>query len=159
MCVDRVLMEYFYTTAAQENVLRVRFVEKLAIKEAEIHERAKRERRIQKYTARAYVAREPRTFIVRDGSVYFESIGEANLCPSTSVAGGATYTWDSRYSFAIREFQERNPNYTIVFNPDGMYGPTMYFMGSEGSMPASLTAESGETILADHHDLYDIGCL
>lgn len=130
--------------------------EKLAIKEAEIRGR---ERRIQKYIARAYVAREPRTFIVKDGSVYFEAVGEATLCPLAAVAGGAVYTWDSRYSYAIREFQERNPNYMIVFNSDGMYGPTMHFMGSEGSMSASLTAESGETLVADHEEMYDIGCL
>ena len=152
-------MEYFYTTGPQEALLRARFEEKLAIKEAEIRERAKKERRIQKYTARAHVAREPRTFIVKDGVVYFEKVGEANLCPSVAVSGGEVYTWDSRYSYAIREFQERNPNYTVVFNPDGMYGPTMYFMGSEGSMPASLTAESGEKLVADHEGMYDIGCL
>lgn len=152
-------MEYFYTTGAQEGILKARFEEKLAVKEAEIHERAKKERRIQKYTARAYIAREPRTFIVRDGVVYFEEVSETNLCPLAAVSGGATYTWDSSFSIAIRKFQKRNPNYTIVFNPDGMYGPTLHFMGSEGSMPASLTAENGETLVADQPDLYDIGCL
>jgi hypothetical protein len=152
-------MEYFYTTGPQEALLRARFEEKLAIKEVEIREKAKKERRIQKYTARAHVSREPRTFLVKDGAVYFEAVGEANLCPSAAVSGGAAYTWDSRYSYAIREFQERNPNYTVTFNPDGMYGPTMYFMGSEGSMPASLTAENGEKIVADHEGMYDIGCL
>jgi hypothetical protein len=152
-------MEYFYTTGPQEEILRTRFEEKLAIKAAEICEKERKERRIQKYTARAYVAREPRTFIVKDGAVYFEEVGEANLCPSAHVAGGATYTWAFQFSYAIRDFQKRNRNYTVVFNPDGMYGSTMHFMGSEGSMPATLTAESGETIVADHHDLYDIGCL
>lgn len=156
MCVGLVLMEYFYTTGPQEAILRARFEEKLTVKDAEIRGR---ERRIQKYTARAYVAREPHTFLVKNGAVYFETVGEANLCPLAAVSGGETYTWDSRFSEEIREFQKRNPNYTVVFNPDGMYGPTMYFMGSEGSMPASLTAENGEMLVADHHDLYDIGCL
>jgi hypothetical protein len=159
VCADLVLMDYFYTTGPQEEILKARFEEKLAIKAAEIREKERRERRIQKYTARAYVSREPRIFIVKDGAVYFEEVCEANLCPLISFAGGAVYTWDTHFSYAIRDFQKRNRNYTVVFNPDGMYGSMMHFMGSEGSMPASLTAEGGETIMADHEGMYDIGCL
>jgi hypothetical protein len=152
-------MEYFYTTESQEAILRSRFEKKLAVKSAEIRDRQRKEKRIQKYTARAYVCREPRIFIVKDGAVYFEKLGEANLCPMVDVVGGSVYTWDTHFSKEIRDFQKRNQNYTIVFNPDGMYGPTMDFMGSEGSMPAYLTVDDGETLAADHHDLYDIGCL
>lgn len=145
----------YYTTAEQERRLQEAYSLALAVKQAEIDERKRTIGRIQKYTARAHVLREPRVFIIDDGVVYFGSVGEANRCPSEAVDGGGTYTCDKRFAAAIHAFIERHRRYTVEVHPDGQYGPTVYYCGP--GIPAYFTG-GGETLVAEDENDYDICC-
>ena len=146
----------FYTTEEQERRLQEVYSRNLVIKQAEIDERARATGRIQKYTAYAHVLRESRVFIVEDGVIYFGAVGEAHKCPDGSVSGGRVYRCDERYADAICEFVKRNSNYTVVFKPDGRYGPTVSYCGP--GIPAYFTGINDE-LVADDEDNYDICCL
>ena len=57
----------FYLTKEQETILDIPYFISLQEKENELKELRKKTGKIQKYTAKAYILKEPRIFIIEDG--------------------------------------------------------------------------------------------
>jgi hypothetical protein len=137
----------FYTTAAQERVFEEQYQQLLKVKQAELDA----QRQLQKYTARAYIHEPERRFDVSHGVVTMG--GEP--CPASHQPGGFEYCLDPH--FAIAQFVEENPCYSVIFKPSGRYGPTVNYW--PGLTPAYLVAADGSAeLVADDENKYDIGC-
>ncbi len=144
---------YFYTTAEQEAELDAEYKRQLARKQAELDEIEKRTGKLQKFTAYGHIHKPDRAFYVRDGHVFY---GDKEM-PFTPVEGGKTYTFDTHFSKQIAEFCKKHNTYKVVFKPHGKYGPCVGYIGSPGSMPAHLIADT-EVLDADNDDAYDLLC-
>lgn len=137
----------FYTTAEQERVFEEQYQQLLKVKQAELDA----ERRLQKFTARAYIHEPERRFDVSHGVVTMGGLP----CPMMRVAGGREYCLDPDYS--IEWFTEKYPCYSVIFKPSGRYGPTVYYW--PGLTPARLVAADGSLeLVADDENKYEIGC-
>ena len=142
----RNIMMNFYTTAAQEHVFEEEFQQLLKVKQAELN----KQRKLQKYTARAYIHEPVRRFDVSHGVVTMAG----SPCPSVSVEGGREYCLDPAFPVAL--FVEKYPCYTVFFKPSGI-GPTMHYW--PGLTPARMVAADGsEELLVEDKAKYDIGC-
>lgn len=148
---------YFYTTKEQEVALEAEYKRQIAVKQAEIDTIEKKTKKIQKFTAYGHVHKPDRVFRVLDGRIFYGAQGSQEM-PSAPVEGGQTYTFDTRFSKQIAEFCANYASYKVVFKPHGKYGPCLHYIGSPGSMPAQLIAESGEVLDADNDDGYDLLC-
>lgn len=143
----------FYTTAEQERFFEEEYQQLLKVKQAEIDAHPTQP---QKFTARAHIHQPHRIFVVsNDGTVSLRR----RPCPTGPVPGGGTYSLDTAFTAQILAFQKAHPEYTVTFIPSGRYGPCVYYCGAKRSvMPASLIAPSGEKLVVEDEDKYDIGC-
>ena len=146
----------FYTTAAQEQELKRRFEELLAKKQAEMDaEAAKHPKRIQKYTARKFVLKPDRAFLVReDGPVEYE---DGTPMPTEPQEGGEIYKMDQQCKFMIEGFCEKHATYRVHFLPDGKYGTGVDYYAPRNVYPAVLKSLDGRDELVVHDEAkYDL---
>ncbi len=143
----------FYTTAEQEAELDLEYKRQLTRKQTELDEVEKRTGKLQKFTAYGHIHKPDRVFYVRNGNVFY---GDKEM-PSERVPGGGVYTFDTYFSKQIAEFCRKHATYKVVFKPHGKYGPCVGYIGSPGSMPAHLIADT-EELVADNDDAYDLLC-
>jgi hypothetical protein len=146
-------MNYF-TSEAYEKGLDEKYMKYVKIKQAEIDETERKTKRVQKYTARAYILHPERVFYVEDGKIFCGSL--ENECPTELVPGGKCYTLDGDFKNKILEFQNKNKRYKIIFSPDGKFGPTCCYCSKENATPAKLESYDGEFLIVDDDDKYDI---
>lgn len=149
----------FYTTAAQEQKLKRRFEEALTKKQAELDvESAKNTKRIQKYTARKFVLRPDRVFVVReDGAVEYE---DGSRMPTEPQEGGEIYKMDQQCKFMIDAFCEKYATYKVHFLPDGKYGTGVDYYAPRYVYPAILKSlDSKDEVVAHDDAKYDLVCL
>ena len=149
-------MNYF-TSDAHEKILDEKYMKDVKIKQAEIDEVQKKTKKIQKYTARAYILQPERIFCVEeDGKIYFGSVAPENECPKILTPGGKKYLLDSNFELSVLEFINKHKSYKVIFSPDGKYGPTCCYCSAIGALPAKLESYDGDTLLVEDDDKYDI---
>lgn len=147
----------FYSTAEYERILKEKYKFAIKKKQDEIDEIYSKTKKIQKFTAYAYICRLERVFCVEeDGSVYYEEVVPDNICPSEKVEGGEKYILDTNFDYAIMKFVEKHKRYKVVFFPDGHYGPTCCYCSFIGAIPARLESYDGEVLVAEDDSKYDI---
>ena len=149
-------MNYF-TSEAYEKSLDEKYLMDVKIKQAELDEVRRKTKKIQKYTARAYILHPERVFYVEeDGKIFCGSISLENECPKELVKGGKIYTLDGDFENKILEFKNKNKRFKIIFSPDGKFGPTCCYCSKENATPAKLESYDGEILIVDDDDKYDI---
>ncbi len=148
-------MEY-YTTGAQEKELDAHYLSLIKEKDLDLKQELLRTRKVQKFTAYAFVKTPLRIFYVQDGNVYLHHIAEENRCPTEAVRDGGIYKLDGDYQTLVTQFLVDHPNYKVVFSPSGRYGPTTDYCGKQHEMPAYLEAD-GVRLDVDDDEKYCIG--
>jgi len=144
----------FYTTRKQEEMFIIIYEEKVKSKQAEMDKQAaKHPNEIQKYTARAYIEEEPRTFKVRATGITMH--GEQT--PLTQQEGGKVYSPDNHFTEGIEAFVKKHPEYDITFYLTSKYGPTIDYTGN--GLVCFLQATTGEALFVEDTDAYEIGVL
>jgi hypothetical protein len=151
----------FYSTPEYEKRLKEKYEFEVKKKQDEIDEIQRRTKKIQKFTARAYVFRPERVFTVYEGEVYCGDTDTDILSPCKLVEGGAEYILDTECDNAkyIIDFVSTWKCYKVVFNLDGHYGPTTCYCSKIGATPAKLEAINGSSqLILDDENKYDIIC-
>lgn len=150
-------MQTFYTTPEQEGVFKQVHERKVKEKQneidAQVYEMKQRDPTfVVKYTARAHVDEEPRTFHVRSTGITFNN----QQTPTTPQQGGGIYFPDKLFIEGVEVFIKKHPEYTITFYPTSKYGPTIYYTGD--GFVCFLQAVTGEQLFVENPDAYEIGC-
>ena len=163
-------MQSFYTTPEQEEELERIYEQKIQEKQDEINKetiehKQKNPKYIQKYTARAFVDKEPRTFVVRSTGITLNNkptptsiSASTEIEPvDTQVKGGKVYYPDKRFQEGIEAFIQKHPEYTITFYLTSKYGPTIDYTGD--GLVCFLLATTGEQLFVEDPDAYEIAVL
>jgi len=147
-------MEYF-SSEEQENSFDKKYKELIIQKQKEIDALQKETKKIQKYTAYAYIDELPRVFFIQDGLVYLDG----TLCPTHPVQGGKRYVLDRDFTDKIHEFLNKYRSYKVVFYPSGKYGPTTHYCSYKDVVPAKMIAPENYELSVEDESKYDILCL
>ena len=148
-------MKYF-TSEAYEKVLDEKYKKLINEKKAEINEKFRRTKQVQKYTAYAYISKLERVFCVEDDKIYCGEVKAGNECPTKNVPGGKEYILDSCFELCINNFKQKHKRYRIIFYPDGKYGPTCCYCSDTGALPAKMESYDGDILNVDDEDKYDL---
>ena len=150
---------FYYTTEEQEAALQEKYESDVKRKQAELNEKQRRTGVIQKYTGRAYVHQPVRVFHVRGEVVYFGSVLDKNKMSTCAESGGGIYALDADFKCQIDAFLKDVTSYSVTFSPSGKYGPTLDYCGHRYEVPAVISTETGDSLLVQDEDKYDIGVL
>lgn len=147
----------YFTSEAYEKVLDEEYMDKIKRKQAEIDEERRKTKKIQKYTAYAYISKSERVFCVEeDGKVYCGEVAPENECPNQLVPGGKEYILDSNFDLYIINFVNKHKRYRVIFDVDGKYGPTCCYCSSIGALPARMESYDGEIVNIEDENKYDL---
>lgn len=151
-------MKTFCTTPEQEEKLKKIYTQKVKEKQAELDAKAKEEkeknpRYIPKYTAKAYVDEEPRTFHVSKTGITMDN----EPTSLRQVKGGGVYYPDQKFQEGVEAFVQKHPEYTITFYITSKYGPTIDYTGD--GYVCFLQAATGEQLFVEDPDAYEIAVL
>ena len=149
------MLKYF-TSKAQEDEFDIKYNEAIKKKQKELNIAHRHSKVPHKFTAKAYVSRPERKFIVRGSDTYLEEVNENNKCPKDEVEGGGVYKLDLNFEWDIMCFLNKYSEYIVTFYPDGKYGPTVEYCSSYGCLPALLESSTGERIMVDDESKYNI---
>ncbi len=158
------MINTFYSTPEYEKKLKDKYEFEVKKKQDEIDEIQRRTKKIQKFTAKAYVSRPERIFTVFNNIVCCGEIDDNIICPNKLIKGGYEYKLDieGNFDIKIKEFLLKYNNYKVIFNPDGRYGPTAYYCTKNGATPARLIPinyiNDDAILILDDKDKYDIIC-
>jgi hypothetical protein len=119
------------------------------IKQADMDKEKKHPKEIQKYTSRAYIDEEPRTFQVRATGITMHD----EPTPLTQQEGGKVYSPDKKFTECIEAFIQKHPEYDITFYPTSKHGPTFHYCGD--GYVCFIQSITGETLFAEDPDAYD----
>lgn len=147
----------YYTTLEQEKILNEIYNRNIEIKKKELKILENKTKKINKYTAYAYVHRPKIVFCVEnDGSIYFDDVKPENKCLNKLMPGGKCYILDEDFKNEIENFIEKYDRYKVIFYPDGTYGPTLSYCINTVATPAILESYTGEKINIEDDNKYDI---
>ncbi len=170
----------FYTTKEQEELLDIDYEKKLKIKKRQLNELKKLSNKPQKYSAYAYVKREPRTFYVDANSNSYVQINDENhecfsIINFSKMSDeevtrfeldGCIYKTDKDFDSQLKEFVSRHGSYFVTFYPAKKSGFMGYCTGNSYEIPAEIYSEKvnleqkpEEIIELVDDDKYDIGCM
>ncbi len=159
----------FYTTKEQEIVLDYDYKIKIEDKQKEIKQKELETGKIQKYTAYAFVKKEPRYFYKINGIYYIEinktkypyKYDPLNYNDKPTLDNlGKIYKVDSDFNKELNQFMSDNINWKMSFYPDKKDGCVSYYSWDENDTPAKIMSLNDKKIklLLENKDKYDICC-
>ncbi len=165
----------FYTTNQQEELLDIKYNELIKIKNNEIKEREKKTGKIEKFSAYAFVKKDPRVFYWESSQLFIIINGKKvphdnfNLDPmditnKNNLIGkkknfGQIYKTDSDFDTKVKNFISLHPNWMIIFYPHKAHGCVGYVSTNEYDIPAELKSlDSNDILVLEDSDKYDLFC-
>jgi len=148
----------FYLTKEQETILDIPYFISLQEKENELKELRKKTGKIQKYTAKAYILKEPRIFIIEDGFKFLYLLNKKVLCEYNPDETYETiYKTDSNFDKKVKEFIEKHKNVKITFYVDKKDGSMGYYTKDPNEIPAKIEAlYSNEFLNIEDPEKYEL---
>lgn len=151
------MIPVFYAPARYEEELTNKYNFAIKKKQEEIDEVQRMTRKLQKYTAKAYISKPERIFCVEeDGKIYFEDVMPENICPAEAENDAVKYILDMNFELYILRFIKKHKKYKVIFFPDGKYGPTVYYDSEIGAIPARFESYDGDILEVNDETKYDI---
>jgi hypothetical protein len=155
--INNIIIEMkYFTSKAYEKVLDEKYMQQIKAKQLEIDEKYRKTKKIQKYTAYAYISKLERVFCVEDDKIYCGEVKEENECPTQEVSGGKTYILDSDFELQINNFKQKHKRYRVIFYLNGKYGPSCYYCSKIGALPAKMESYDGDILIVENEDKYDL---
>lgn len=171
----------FYTTKEQEILFDFDYNKKIEEKKKEIKKKELETGEIQKWTAYAYVKRNPRIFHKIDNKYYLEIDGNLykyefefefdtnsnanidnnyNLLKMINSTGGKIYKVDSQFDSLLNNFINKNNNWKIFFYPDKKDGSVSYISKNKHDTPAKIISLDDENkyLCLEDNEKYELVC-
>lgn len=163
----------FFTTKEQEILLDVNYNKQIDEKKIEIKKTELITGKIQKWTAYAYVKRNPRIFYKIDNEYYLEIEGNLykyefntvanidnsyNLLNMTNPTSGKIYKVDSQFNSSLNNFLNKNNNWKIIFYLDKKDGSVTYNSQNKYDIPAKIISLDDENkyLCLEDNEKYDL---
>jgi hypothetical protein len=131
-------------------------MQQIKAKQLEIDEKYRKTKKIQKYTAYAYISKLERIFCVEDDKIYCGEVTIENECPTQEVSGGKTYILDGDFELQINNFKQKHKKYKVIFYLNGKYGPTCCYCSDTDALPAKMESYDGDILIVENEDKYDL---
>jgi hypothetical protein len=159
----------FYTVKEQEFVLDFDYNVKIEEKQKEINQKELETGKIQKWTAYAFVKKEPRYFYKIDGKYLIEINGKkypykynpenSNDKPDKENLG-VIYKVDSEFNKELNKFINNNSSWKITFYPAKKDGSVSYYSLNENDTPAEIISlvDMKIKLVLENNDKYDLCC-
>jgi hypothetical protein len=160
---------FFYTTKEQEVVLDFDYNNKIEQKTKEIEQKELETGQIRKWTAYAFVKKEPRSFYKIDGLYYVKINGKKypykfkpeNQDDKPNFQNfGVIYKVDFDFYKELNKFINDNLNWKIIFYPNKKDGCISYISSNESDTPAEIISLEDKKIklVLENNEKYDICC-
>ena len=157
----------FYTTKEQEVVLDFDYNNKIEQKTKEIKQKELETGQVQKWTAYAFVKKDPR-YLYKINGIYYIKINNTkypykynplNYDDKPTLDNlGKIYKVDSDFNKELNQFICDNTNWKISFYPDKKDGCVSYISFNKSDTPAKIISLNDKNIklILENNDKYDI---
>lgn len=158
----------FYTTKEQEIVLDFNYKIQIENKQKEINQKQLETGKIQKYTAYAFVKKEPRVFYKIDGMYYIEINNSKYPYQYNPLSlnhddkpdlkhMGQVYKVDSDLKKELNKFLNDNEDWIITFYLDKKNGSVIYCSADKNDTPADIySLDRKNKLILEIEDKYDL---